>query len=201
MLNLSELKTLELFNEKVDRLKENSFVKHVISQKTGFTISWEKEKDLMIEKKFPEKESIEAFVLTLRYFIQDNEKISLRNIAKIYDKLPNGNQKKGLFKDALKNLNDFLDTPDKQLNIKENEKEWSKREIFDVIIYGELAHANEKKRQIYKRWMKKPVFGVIIENEFIIILDYIMRILMYLQENNDQLIIEETNFLDFNHLL
>jgi len=194
MISLDDLKILELFNEKVDKLEKNSFVKHIFSQKTGITISWEKEKELRIEKRFPEKESIDSFVLTLRYFIQNNEKISFQNIAKIYDKLPNDNQCKEFFRDAVAKLNDFLDAPDNQLSIKESEKVLTKREIFETIIYGELAHANEEKREIYKRWMKNPILASIIENEFNAILGTIMNVLRYIQGLNDQLSIEEPFF-------
>lgn len=194
MLTLNDLKTLNLFNEKVDRLEKNSFVKHIFSQKTGVTISSKKNEEVKIEKRFPEKESIESFVLTLRYFIQDNEKISFRNIGKIYDKLPDNNQKKDFFQDARNKLNNFLDTPDNQLSIKENDRVLTNREIFDTIIYGELAHTNENKREIYKRWMKNPILASIIENEFNVILGAIMNILMYVQNLNDELIIEESEF-------
>ena len=36
----------------------------------------------------PDDEAIDAFVLTLRFFIQDNEPTSLRNTSKLYASLP-----------------------------------------------------------------------------------------------------------------
>nr|WP_321498350.1 hypothetical protein [uncultured Methanolobus sp.] len=190
MLSQDDYKVLELFNEKVTKLENNSFVKHIFSQQIGFSMSWEKGKNVEFEKNFPEKESIDSFVLTLRYFIQNNEKISFQNIAKIYDKLPDSDQKKEFFKDAVAKLNHFLDAPDKQLTIKEKDKLLTKRDIFNTIIYGELAHANEEKREIYKDWMKNPLLATIIEGEFNAVLGTIMNVLRYIKGLNNHLIFE-----------
>jgi len=87
-------------------------------------------------------------------------------------------------------LNDFLDSPDEVLHIKVNNKEFSKREIYEIFIYGGLAHANEVKKKIYDEWMANPMLKPITENEFINVMVGILQCILHVQELNDLLIID-----------
>ena len=79
---------LDLFNEKARKLEGLSFTRILASQKTGVTLSWKEGDPVTIERSGPDDEAIDAFVLTLRFFIQDNESTSLRNLANLYAGLP-----------------------------------------------------------------------------------------------------------------
>ncbi len=79
---------IRLFNEKAEKLKRCSFTSTVFNQKTGVHISAKKGEPVRIERNGPNEEAIDAFVLTFRFFIQNNEKISFRNLAELYNKLP-----------------------------------------------------------------------------------------------------------------
>lgn len=92
MENIAIIKSLSLFNEKASKLSRLSFTKEIFKCSTGVTIKINRKNDgfyeLTQERRGPFEEAIDAFVLTIRFFIQDNESVSLRNIAKIYEVAP-----------------------------------------------------------------------------------------------------------------
>ena len=190
MLDKDDLESLKLFNDKAEKIKNYSFTKKIISDGFGIKISTKVDEPVNIETRFPTDESIEAFILTLRFFIQNNEKSSFKNLAKVYSNLPSYRDEKREFFNTRDELNDFLDSPDEVLHIKVNNKEFSKREIYEIFIYGGLAHANEVKKKIYDEWMANPMLKPITENEFINVMVGILQCILHVQELNDLLIID-----------
>lgn len=194
MLDKNDLESLKLFNEKAEKLMNHSFTKKIISDGFGITISANKDEPVNIETRFPTNESIESFILTLRFFIQDNERISFGNIANVYSNLPSYQDEKKSFFNIRDELNNFLDSPDKSLNINVNNKVFTNREIYEIFIYGGLAHANKDKKKIYDKWIANPILKPITENEFINIISGILQCISHVQELNDLLIINFNYF-------
>lgn len=190
MLDKDDLESLNLFNEKAEKLKSHNFTKKIINDGFGITISSKEDEPVNIETRFPTNESIEAFILTLRFFIQDNEKSSFRNLANVYSKLPSYRDEKRAFFNIRNELNDFLNSPDINLKIKLNTKEFSNKEIFEIFIYGGLAHANKDKKKIYDEWMDNPMLKPITESMFINVMSGILQCILHAQELNDLLIID-----------
>jgi hypothetical protein len=134
-----------LFNEKTDRLFQLSYwsnAKHTrasveFHQNTGWNSIFEG----------PNEEAIEAFVLTLRMFMQDNDNISLRKMRGFYENRFPGELSSN-FLDNCNCLNAFLDSPT-NLSIEEG-KQLTYRDILDIFIYGQYAHTNQIKRQIFE---------------------------------------------------
>ena len=89
MKNSEIIKSLLLFNEKADKLERLSFIETIFKYDSGASITINKRDDglydLIQERRGPLEEAIDAFVLTMRFFIQDNEPISFRNLTKLYD--------------------------------------------------------------------------------------------------------------------
>ena len=196
-LDGNDLKSMELFIDKAEKLRYNSFTKKITSEGFGITISAKKDGNVNVKQKFPTNESIDAFVLTLRFFIQDNESSSFGNLAKIYSKLPDHCKEKKEFLRTRKELNDYLDLPDKSLNITENGKTITNNEIFNTFVYGGLAHANVKHKKKYDEWMTNPLSplaGPILQQEFINIMSNILNVIYYIQELNESLIIDDIYF-------
>lgn len=81
-------KQLELFNLKADKLNSLSFAKTVQDAKSGWTISSKRGEDGLFrvtsERRGPDSESIDAFVLTLRMFLQNNDSCSIGNLQACY---------------------------------------------------------------------------------------------------------------------
>jgi hypothetical protein len=176
---------LRLFNEKAEKLANCRFIKIVFGQKTGVELRGERGKPLEVIRRGPDDESIDSFVLTFRFFIQDNEKSSFRNIAKIYQALPISEEIKHRFSKARDVLNNFLESPPPiRYNI-DNEVP-NNRRILEVFVYGGLAHANPEKKKTYDRWTRNPETRALLINAFVTILATIMRIIEYVTQLNNE---------------
>ena len=189
---MSEIKeqiaTLHLFNEKVQELLELSFVKAITDPQAGFSLSGERQDDGSFKMEStvrgPSVEAVKAFVLTFRFFIQDNETTSLRNIAVLYDASNIDPQQRAYFQSARNEVNKMLDAPN-FLNLSYNGDTPSNRQVMDVFVYGGLAHANPEKYKTYKDWMSFPPAAVILQACFNKILGHVLQALAYIQQVNE----------------
>jgi hypothetical protein len=191
-----KIAALRLFNEKVRELLESSFVKAVSSPNAGFSISWERHKDgnfkMSSTVRGPSVEAVKAFVLTFRFFIQDNESISLRNIAALYDSSNIDTQQRAYFQSARDQVNQLLDSPN-FFNLNYNGVTPTNRQVMDVFVYGGLAHANPEKYNLYKEWMSFSPSGVILQACFNAILGHILHALAYIEQVNETTLQQLTN--------
>lgn len=183
--------SLRLFNEKVRELFELSFVKAISEPNAGVKISGKRREDgsfeVTSEVRGPSKEAIKAFVLTFRFFIQDNEKASLHNISALYDASNIDPQQKAFFQSARIAINNLLDSPN-FFNLSINGVIPTNREIMDVFIYGGFAHANSDKYERYKEWISFPSTAAMLQVCFNMILGHILRALDYIAQVNENTI-------------
>jgi len=183
-----DLEALELFNRKAEILKNSSFMKFLLEQDSGISISWGIEDEPMhVETRWPGREAMRSLILTLRFFIQNNEKSSFENMETTYDNLPISQEKKEQFKNARKRLNKYLDTPSPFQISKEQP---TNRHIMEAFIYGEFAHASERWKQMVDQWMSCPFASVVRMNEFIHILGNVTGFITYVQQLNEEVIEE-----------
>lgn len=182
-----QINDLKFFNEKATKLENCSFTDMVFNQDTGFTISFKNDEQplIKIQRRGPSDEAIDAFVLTFRFFIQDNEKSSFRNMAAIYEQLPILEERKEEFKMARKCFNDFLDS-NSFLHI--DGQLLTYRHILDTFVYGSLSHANERKKKEYDLWMLNPFSNQIVTNEFVVTLARVFDVIFYIRNLNNEVI-------------
>jgi len=103
----------------------------------------------IVQREGPTEEAIDAFILTFRFFVQDNERTSLANIEKLFLSLPLEQARIDAVRGSRQNINDYLD---KDSNIKIGNEILSHRLIFDIFLWGDLAHSNPKKKAVYDLW-------------------------------------------------
>ena len=153
------LDTLRLFGEKVSRLCEVSLADEVLKEFRG-RVHWVRGEGWSDEYTGPDGEPVEAFVLTLRLLIQNNEPISIRNMSKLYSELPLDPSYSQRFEMQRSQLNDFLDS-DTNLSI-EDGRMLTHRDVFNIFLYGSLAHtsSNDNKRQIFCDLRSGSWFGL-----------------------------------------
>lgn len=191
-----QMVALRLFNEKVNELLELSFVKAVTDPNAGFSLSGKRQEDGSFKMEStvrgPTVEAVKAFVLTFRFFIQDNETISLRNIASLYDSNNIDPQQRAYFQSARNEVNKMLDAPN-FLNLNYNGVTPTNRQVMDIFVYGGLAHANPEKYKTYKDWMSFPPAAVILQSCFNKILGHILQALAYIQQVNETTLQQLTN--------
>lgn len=187
MNKIDILKELELFNSKVDELGESSFFKTLTEADTGVTLKGERQPDgsfaMSTVLRGAAEESIKAFVLTIRFFIQDNESISLRNIANLYQQPEVDAKQRADFQTVRTQINAMLDSPN-WMNLNFNGSNPTNREIFETYIYGKLAHLNAKKAKLCTQW-EQSLAGAFFQASFQQILLNFYAGLMKVAEIND----------------
>lgn len=168
-MNKTEIcETLQFFNKKVDELGNSSFLKNWESQK----ILWDSLTSQLPSKFIlPNDEETKAFILTLRFFCQNNEPISVANISKIYKSNLIAEELKLKFHFSRKALNTILDLNFRSSNL-------TNRDILDAFIYGNYAHST--KRDKYLELTKKHHLNFAsfysVTNSFYIFLEQIKEI-------------------------
>jgi hypothetical protein len=191
-----QISALRLFNEKVKELLELSFVKAVTDPKAGFSLSGKRQEDGSFKMEStvrgPSVEAVKAFVLTFRFFIQDNETTSLRNIAALYDSNNIDPQQRAYFQSARNEVNQMLDATN-FFNLNYDGVIPTNRQVMDVFVYGGLAHANPEKYKTYKDWMNFPPVEAILRSCFNTILGHILHALAYIEQVNETTLRQITN--------
>jgi hypothetical protein len=161
------LRLLHLFKEKADHLESLSFTQRIIAQPSSFRLELHNDKGGQAWWEGPGGESVEAFVLTFRYFVQDTE-VSFRRMARMYSALSTegmvSSRLAGEFNELRDRVNAFLD---QESYVNYNEELLTQRRIFEVFMWGGLAHANEAKKALLDEWGQVPVLYPTMENEFV----------------------------------
>ena len=156
--------TLKLFIEKSIKLENSLFVKSIKKEfRLGFNL--EVGKEMKVTSIRPQQEEIDAFSLTYRFFIQDNEAISIRRLQEIFSSKLVTVEEKKKYNTIRKNLNSFLS---ESANLVFKEENLSHRVIMETVLYGELSHANRDKKQKFDTWMDSTeLFSEAIWHKFI----------------------------------
>jgi uncharacterized protein YjiS (DUF1127 family) len=176
---------LQLFNEKADKLESLSFTKQIFSERSGVKASYRQGEPLRVERYGPKDEALDAFVLTLRFFIQNNESSSFANLAQVYDQLPPNLEEVEAFRAARAELNELLD---ETTMVWIEDRGLTRREIYEVFLWGGLAHANPEKKRKYDEWSKIPFFFELVQNEFVLTLAQVLGVIFRVRELNKSVI-------------
>ncbi len=170
---MDELSSLKLFNEKAEKLLKTRFVKHLKETgKLSASVTLNEGEEVKMTRILPDQDAIDAFVLTYRFFTQDNEKSSFHRLSESFEKLPISSELKKEFLDQRNGLNNYLDT---KINMNLYGFTPTKGELIDIFIYGGLAHANSKKKAIYESWKKDEPIYMFIEFHFCNALEVVLR--------------------------
>ena len=150
-----QIRILERFNEKVDRLRQGGFTEE--SAGGGAILEWRKGEGWNSIHVGAASKTVEATVLTLRFFVVSNEDTSLRKMAELYPKLNIEPRLSTRFCKIRDQVNSYLDAPS-NLSISE-EGPMTHGDIFDVFINGDLAHANNAEAEAtYRSLRVTPLF-------------------------------------------
>lgn len=172
------LEVIRLFNDKVDRLDGLSFVRWLRTNRLAFSIHLSRS-GVSATAEGPDSEATDAFVLTLRFFVQNNEPISIDNMAQLYRTLPLPAERIAAVEESRNNLNAYLD----EVSVLElNGQRITHRQAFETFLWGSLAHS--QKRREYAEWATHPDVLTVLGNIFIEILAEIFRFLFWLRHHN-----------------
>jgi len=176
---------LRLFNGKVDLLSHRSFFAHMVSNPTNVRVKWDREIGWASSFSGPEDESIEASVLTIRQFMQNNDPISIRNVMEAYVAAAAPQEVTDEFQRVRGWINDYLD---RESNISVSEgSQLMNRDILEMFIYGGLGHSSEPHYSRYQGLMKSP-FADLVKIIFVDVLAKFMAGLNMLATVNKRIL-------------
>ena len=162
---LSPCEVLRLFNEKAERALSTRFVQGLMEKKKlACTIRYDADKGLETEVDGPDQEEVEALVLTLRFFMQDRDGISVRSLERVYARAELRPDLEQQCRKARENLNRIWG---ERIPLRLNDQTITRWELLEVFVYGDLAHANPEKRRRLENWKAGlgPMFKM-LEFEF-----------------------------------
>jgi hypothetical protein len=149
-------KALELFREKAARLASLNYVKW-LQQHRGTPLQIGEEQGTIRQTR-PSDNYTDALLLTLRLFIQQRDRCSFEWLHRhVLDDSGLSDQWKSRFEKLYSEFNGWLDSLS-GLAIQEGEVEshpLTKREIMDVFVYGDAAHVDPKKKQMFDQWISE----------------------------------------------
>jgi hypothetical protein len=181
-LVVEDLTSFFSFIDKARKLLNSTFAKEMTG-KTGVDITW-KENEQVVFHRGPNDEFVDAFVLTFRFFIQDNESISFRNMSKSFESEVVNEKILEQFKEARNHLNSYLDD-----NTMFNVGGFiSRRDLLYVFVFGELSHSNPDKKKTYDSWMSNEYMAPLMKNEFRCILNDVLKIISFVGGLSDKVV-------------
>jgi hypothetical protein len=159
-----QIQRLKLFNEKIAIVRRGRFRGLVFRPDHGVSISFGSGAPMDIEKRGADEDSTLALVTTLRFFVQERDGITLEQLADLYETLPVEERAKTSARGAANANNEYLERP---CGFGLNGDSCTNREVFEIFMYGGLAHANEDKRPKYEERMRgtaAPIMQFIFED-------------------------------------
>lgn len=154
------LSDIAAFNHKAEVLLGSSFMRIVRSEPSGTSFHWQVDRGSLDILHGPDGESVQAALYTLRMFIQDNDRISIRNIGLLYEKEPKLAGLLPEYKEIQNNLNANLDTG---TNVSIFDKIYTFREALYVFLYA-TGHTDESYIDELDEILKAPIVGNLFKN-------------------------------------
>jgi len=174
------IRVLQLFDEKAAKLERSTFAKHVQTSPIGFSVI-QRPGYVDVYVQGPDEEAVEAFVLTLRFFVQDNEPTSFRNMDSLYDELAIPQELIKQLHEGRTAINGFLDRTSHMIV---RGKEFSNREVLEVFLWGGLAHANPMKKKTFDAWAADNHLFPLMQMTFNDVLVELLQFIFWVRDHN-----------------
>jgi hypothetical protein len=205
------------FNEKVARLERTRFYKRYKDELPGVVMQFDRldsvtstpgdspasmhlqvQGYVRIALEQFDQDEIDAFMLTYRMLTQDNDRYSVRNLAKLYEQPWVDEEVRRRLAEARDEIRVLMES-DSKVDFGQG---WLQtREIVDVVTYGELAHSNSEKEQLFKEWTSNPSQAAMIWVEYMGTLRILMRYFLYIRDLNSVVLCNVFNIPLPEHLL
>ena len=185
MASQDNILVLERFNEKVEKLERIRFLED--AAQGGAIVEWRKGIGWDGIHVGPKGESIDSVVLTLRFFLQNNEPTSLFNMAILYQELGVDSTTVDEFLQVQQEINNYLESHS-NLAIS-NARRMTHREIMEMFLWGDLSHANKNHEATFKAVSQTPFFPL-FQADFVGTLCCVIRGLREIRNVNRKAIAE-----------
>ena len=157
------------FIEHVDSLRTKRFAKACLS---GSKVSMSGNASGSFQIDNLDEEDFQSFLLGVRFLVQNNEKISVRNVCQLVDASRVDSKVFERINGARWKLNDFLD---RETFPAPGEGEISFREYLETFLYGKYAHRSRKYQQRLDAWQKDQVQYLMLKLNFLVSLNVVLK--------------------------
>ena len=157
----NDIADLKLFNEKAALLLNSSFADAMLRNESAFMFSWKAGECCEAVVIGAEGESVDAAFLTLRMFMQNNDRISIGNMAKIYEQESELAAFRSDFESLRTQINEFLDHG---TGVNFLGKIYTNREVIELLLYGSKGHTNRAKEAELRSLLEAPIVSQLFLN-------------------------------------
>ncbi len=166
---------LESFVEKAVKLIDMKYTRQIVEQQGILQVKLGENEPWRISTGDDERD---AFIATLRMFMQKKDRISFHHVAGLLDNSGLSSDWKNEFSQARSTWNQILDGCLPHLMV--NGQPLKRRDMWDVIVHGDLAHVDKRKKATLNQWRSDPALYAQVEFEFhtmiVFMLDQIGRV-------------------------
>lgn len=172
--------TLKLFDEKFARLESSSLLRFMTSPGWKFSFNFMSNSPGS-DSVQPDLEMVESYVTNLRFFIQDNELISIRNLSKFYETYCKDNKSIDKFNELRDILNYELD---RIWPFRFNGETLTFRNIFDGFIYSRIAHNHVNRHRVFHDMTERPFGYYLAYDYFLRCISLVHNVLLMISDLN-----------------
>lgn len=154
----AKTQTLILFNEKVDRLTRSELAKRM--ENPQYKLDYERMgKKEWISVNGVTEDAVDAFALNIRLLVQDRDGISIRKLAEdVYVDSSVPIELRDRFNGQRQEWIKHTQQPTMFKHSTEG-RNYTYGELFEIIMYGGLAHLNGDKVNLFSRLTKQGAFS------------------------------------------
>jgi len=176
-----------LFNERVEQLTRSELANRMAAP--NYALDYEKMmKREWISLDGVTEDAVNAFVLNIRPLVQDSDGFSIRRLANdvyIQNTVPadlrdNFNQQRGKWCEHKSEASPF-----KHFN---EEREFTNGEMFDILMYGGLVHANSAKHDLFRLLTMQGAYSSIVCGSFLASLRLFLEVVQRIRDVNVELL-------------
>jgi hypothetical protein len=166
------IRRLRLFNLKAARLERSKFRAWYLDQDRERGHSRRLVGDVWhIQWAWPEDEEVvDAYLLTLRMFVQEDDVISVHRLPELYYALGIPPELLDKLTFARKRWLRFLRT---YSTLVSGKRRYTNEQVLDLVLYGDRAHLDLELRDRYESWYSNAGSRAILETRLAEILDFV----------------------------
>lgn len=193
-----EFEHLRAFNDKVAKLERTRFAKRFENDLPEVHMSFEKLEITnlgngrlnlfgKVKSWIPDfdEEEIDAFVLTYRMLTQHNDRLSVARLAEVYEMDWMPSEAASNFREARDVFNNYLGSA---ATMEFGPHQIAIQEVVDIVLYGGLAHSNQKKSAVFNAWNANPAISGLMWVEFQAAMQKALHVFSFMRKLNDAVI-------------
>ena len=179
-----------LFNKRVDRLNRSALAMRM--ENPHYTLDYKR----MIRQEWISvdgvtEDDVDAFILSVRLLIQDRDGFSIRRLAE--DVYKNDDVPKEL-RDRFAAERDRRSDHEKSATTLKHfteDRNFTNGELFEVLMYGGIAHASPGKVEMFNALTKQGFYSTMVCTWFLVSLRLFLQVVRAIREVNQALLQSE----------